>query len=231
MKELHPLQRVLNLIENHSAPMVVFDIDSTIMNTSTRNFKILQEAAKIYREIAPFLTKLDPIKMGWNVMDDLRIAGYKNESILAKIADFWKERFFTDDFVLYDIPYPNVANFITKLYDSGAVLYYLTGRDLPNMSKGTIESFTIHGLPVGDRTIFHFKPNFEMPDFDFKKEAFSDIKNHKLDVLAIFENDPANANIFKEHFPDAEVFLIDTVTPPNPPLPRKDLILFDSWDY
>jgi len=52
-----------------------------------------------------------------------------------------------------------------------------------------------------------------------------------MPVVAIFENDPANANVFKKHFPEAAVFLIDTVAPPNSPAVDEDVIVFESYIY
>ena len=51
---------------------------------------------------------------------------------------FWRERFFQDPHMRFDIAVPGAQAFAHACYDAGAVLVYMTGRDLPNMALGTL---------------------------------------------------------------------------------------------
>jgi hypothetical protein len=93
------------------------------------------------------------------------------------------------------------------------------------MQRGTRESFITHKIPEGE---FIFKPTKEMADLTFKKEAIG-LLERLGSVVAAVENEPANANLFKEHFPQAEVFLFDSITSPDPEMPRTDLRRFDTY--
>jgi hypothetical protein len=74
------------------------------------------------------------------------------------------------------------------------------------------------------RCIVHLKPSFDMADRAFKDEALADIRSYQGEVVATFENEPGNANLFAEAFPDALHFLLETVTSPEPETPRPELI-------
>ncbi|MDC7124715.1 MAG: HAD family hydrolase, partial [Spirochaetales bacterium] len=117
---------------------------------------------------------------------------------------------------------------LSWLLEHNILIIYLTGRDLPNMSEGTIKSLKKHGFPVDDSTRFMFKPNFDEPDLDFKIMAMKEI-NSIGKVIFAFENEPGNANIIKESCPDADVFLINTITSPNPAELASDIIRFDQF--
>ncbi len=223
------IHSIFNKLKNEENSMVVFDIDSTIMNTAPRNYRILLEASESYPSLKKAVEKLSVCNMGWNIVDDLKSVGFKEEKILYSVKEFWAEKFFTDEYVLYDEPYEGAVDFVNRVRKTGAFLYYLTGRDVPNMKKGTVESFKKHNLPVDKGVEFHLKPDFNVPDLKFKKEALRDIKSHKKRVVAIFENEPANANLFKKNFPESDVFCINTITSPNPEALRDDILIFDSW--
>ena len=45
------------------------------------------------------------------------------------------------------------------------------------------------------------------------------------------ENEPANANLFAEHFPDAEVFFLETIHSPNPPALWPRIIRLKDFSY
>ncbi len=227
---MRTIREVADAVRRAERPVCVFDIDSTLMNTAPRNWRILQEAATVFPALKPFVAKLSERDMGYTLTDDLRRVGCDDENLLETLHKFWKVRFFTNEYVVLDRPYPGAVAYVQRLHEAGATIYYLSGRDEPGMGQGTRRSLGEHGFPLGDRTVLHLKPSFEMPDFDFKKEAFDDIERLGGTVAAIFENEPANANAFKERFPAAAVFLIRTITSKNPAPLRSDVIPFDSFE-
>ncbi len=227
---MRTIREVPDVVRRTRRPICVFDIDSTLMNTAQRNWRILQEAAAIFPALKPFVAKLSERDMGYTMTDDLRRVGCDDEDLLKTLREFWRTRFFTNEYVVLDRPYPGAVAYVRRLHEAGATIYYLSGRDEPGMGQGTRKSLVDQGFPLGDRTVVHLKPSFEMPDFDFKKEAFDDIERLGGTVVAIFENEPANANAFKERFSEAAVFLIRTITSKNPATLRSDVVPFDSFE-
>jgi len=200
--------------------LVVFDLDSTLFSTQERNFAILQEFAA--RDQAPsslriVLERLGPRDMGWNVMDDLKRNGFGDRGVLRELRHFWLERFFTSDYLRHDVPLPGAVDFVKDVHRAGATVFYLTGRDEPGMGTGTRASLQRHGFPLDlERVIVRLKPRFEDSDLVFKRGVVDELQGIG-DVLGVFENEPVNANLFAEAFPDADVWLLETVHSPDPP--------------
>ncbi len=195
--------------------LVIFDIDSTLMNTAPRNMAILKEAAGFFPALNSYLDDIREKELGWNIRTPLTMAGLKDQTLLEEVFQFWKDRFFTDPYLLEDRPYPGAAELLARLTRLGYTLIYLTGRHTGGMDQGTRESFVKWGFPVEPPVKFFFKPAFEMEDHLFKREACEDLRKLGT-VTAFFENEPANANLLKEEFPDSLGFFLETITSPNP---------------
>jgi beta-phosphoglucomutase-like phosphatase (HAD superfamily) len=217
-----PLNRVLARIRQAAAgrPIAIFDLDSTLLSTQERNWAILQEfadGADGAPGLRPVLERLSPDHMGWNVLDDLRRHGFDDPEALRALRRFWFERFFRDEYLRHDRPLPGAVEFVRDAHREGARVVYMTGRDEPNMGRGTRESLRAHGFPVDDdRVLLRLKPRFEEPDLAFKRAAVEEIRGLG-EVIAAFENEPANANLFAEAFPTADVLFLETVHSPDPP--------------
>jgi hypothetical protein len=208
--------------------LVVFDIDSTLMNTAPRNMAILKEAAGYFPALKTYLNDIREEELGWNIRTPLLMAGLKNQALLEEVFQFWKDRFFTDPYLLEDRPYPGAAEILYRLTSEGFTLVYLTGRHVGGMDKGTRESFIKWGFPVDEPAKFFFKPAFEMEDHRFKREACADLRKLGT-VTAFFENEPANANLLKEEFPNALGFFLDTITSPDPEPLHPGFIRLDRF--
>jgi hypothetical protein len=199
----------------HGPWLVIFDIDSTLMNTAPRNMAILKQAAGYFPALKTYLDDIREEELGWNIRTPLIMAGLKDSSLLEEVFQFWKDRFFTDPYLLNDRPYPGAAEILNRLTAEDYTLVYLTGRHVGGMDKGTRESFINWGFPVDEPIQFFFKPSFDMEDHSFKREACTDLRNRGT-VTAFFENEPANANLLKQEFPNALGFFLDTITSPEP---------------
>lgn len=224
-----PLNRVLARIRERAPsgrPVAVFDLDSTLFSTQKRNLAILREwaagdAPEGARLIVARLTDQD---MGWNVMDDLRRHGFSHEPTLKELRRFWFERFFKDEYLLHDEPLPGAPEFVRDCHAAGGTVVYLTGRDEPGMGRGTRLSLERHGFPLGDeRVALRLKPTFDEPDLAFKERVIEELKILG-EVVAAFENEPANANLFCDAFPEADVIFLETVHSPNPPPLRERIV-------
>lgn len=193
--------------------ILIFDIDSTLMDTGFRNRAILEAAAAEMDELAPLTEHLDAISFSWNVVAPARELGTLTEGALDRLQAFWAARFFTDEWVVRDRPYPGAAEFLHELKKRGFALAYLTGRHMNGMERGTRESFRAHGFPVEDT--FFFKPRFEDSDEEFKKAACASISRLGT-VVGSLDNEPVNVNLLARSFPHALNVWMKTIASPRP---------------
>ena len=201
-------------------PVVVFDLDSTLFSTAPRNLRILQSYAAEHGGrwdgLRSVVERLTPDDMGWNVHEDLQRFGVDDHELLREVKQWWFERFFTDEWLLHDEPVPGAPQFALDCHARGALLYYLTGRHAGGMEIGTVRSLRQCGFPFWrGRCVLHLKPSFEMADRAFKDDAVADIRSYQGEVVASFENEPGNANMFLKAFPGALHFLLETIHSPG----------------
>jgi hypothetical protein len=214
--------------------IVLLDIDSTLMDTSLRNVAILEAARRVIPGLGEVWPRLDLSRPFYGILEPFRRAGIEDPTLLRAVRAFWNERFFTDEWLAHDRPYPGVPAFLHGLKEEGFTLAYLTGRHVDGMEKGTRRSFIDHGLPAGPEEIFFFKPDFAMSDQRFKASVRERIASMGTLVVSI-DNEPANANLFHEAFPEALVVWLDTVTSPDPEpllegIESRGPEIFIEWD-
>jgi hypothetical protein len=207
---------------------VIFDIDSTVMNTEPRNLAILRELAEINPEFAPSYDRIHREGVGWNIVEALERVGLEDKTLLAQAREFWHARFFTDDYVFHDTPYPGAVACINQLILNGFSILFVTGRDAPGMRRGTLQHFADHGIQEGSRVRFFFKPSFKMADSEFKRKFCREAAD-RYTITATIENEPRNANMFARAFPDALHFWIDTITSPHREPLRPEVIRFSRY--
>lgn len=195
--------------------LLVFDVDSTLMDTEGRNRAILEAALRDIPGLGPAAETLRAASSGWNVVEPARRLGTVGENDLARFADYWRERFFSNEWLLHERPYPGVAEFLQALKARGFTLVYLTGRHAGGMDAGTRESFLRHGLPAGESETFFFKPRIEDEDAAFKRAACAEIARLGT-VVGSLDNEPANVNLLARAFPRARHVWMRTITSPVP---------------
>ena len=123
---------------------------------------------------------------------------------------------FSSRYLAYDRPYPGAVAFVRGLYDLGAEIAYLTGRDEPGMGEGTRSVLLRDGFPWAvERTHLLMKEAAHLPDLDHKKEAAHYIRRHGT-LIASFENEPPNLVALRDLFPDAMHVFVDTVCSDHP---------------
>lgn len=232
------LREVLAAVERTAKagrlPICVFDLDSTLFSTAPRNLAILQEFIEEHRSAHPHLSdigkRIGLDDMGWNVYQDLRRFGVEDMRLLDRLKEFWFERFFTDAYLLHDEPVRGAAEYVLACHARGALIYYLTGRHVGGMEIGTVQSLTRKGFPFWrGRCVLHLKPSFEMNDRAFKDDAVADIRSYNGQVVATFENEPGNANMFARAFPGAVHVLLMTIASPEAEQPSAQLVLTDDF--
>lgn len=213
-------------------PVVVFDLDGTLMDNRPRTAMILHELGESLKsrepKIAAQLLAATPADLAYLLTDSLTKLGVHRTDIVREAEIFWRERFFTDTYLRHDIEVPGAAKFACDCYEAGGILVYFTGRDLPLMGLGSFASLRDLGFPIGvPGTELVLKPDANMPD-----EAFKRMSGPRLsrvgEVVAIFDNEPGNCNVLGESFPDAEIVLLDTQCLPGaPPLAPQVRVVGD----
>ncbi len=203
-------------------PLVVFDLDGTLMDNRPRTGAILEAfgrdpAVRITPEAAAKLTSVDINRLGYLVGESMRALGVDDEAAIEAAFVYWKDRFFHDDWVGRDTAVAGSVEFVRACYEVGASCIYLTGRDMPGMGVGTFKSLKDLGYPIGVHgTSLICKPDFDTPDETFKREELPRLRRLGH-VVAAFDNEPMNCNIFREAYPDAETVFVDTQHAPSPP--------------
>lgn len=205
---------------------LLFDLDATLLDNTPRVYKIMQEFIKDYYLIYPEeIEKLKNLKrrdIVWGLKQNLKKVGIDpNEKFMKEIFKFWYERFFSNDYII-DVPIKGSVEFVNKAKEIGFEIVYLTGR-FESMRKGTIENLEENNFPIKDKNKdLVMKPSDEIADHDFKHIAMDEIKKYGY-ILAGFDNEPINVNIFKDHLPDSEIFFIETNHSLNPPNLKNDI--------
>lgn len=215
------LDHVADAVARGVSPLVVLDLDGTLYDNAPRTLRIIQEFAAAhgarYPDLYEVVTTLAPSAMRYKIADTLAAAGVDDPAIHREIEAFWFARFFTNEYVLYDLPLAGAAEFVNLIHRAGAVPTYLTGRDAPNMLQGTIAALQRDGFPVGPmntRTIL--KHDFETPDEDYKRAVVTHLRPSG-EVVAAFDNEPGLCNLLKQSFPDSVTVWLDTSHAPGAP--------------
>ncbi len=214
------------------APVVVFDLDGTLIDNRPRTCAILHELGEHWRStrpaVAETLLQARPHELAYLMRDSLVRLGIVEAELSAEAEAFWKRRFFADDYIRHDVALEGAVSYAHACYERGAVVAYFTGRDLPAMSVGSWKSLRDLGFPIGlPGTELVVKPRFDMPDETFKR-SFAPRLGRLGKIVAVFDNEPANCNLLLDHFPSSTSVFVDTQHLPGaPPLDRRVHVVSD----
>jgi hypothetical protein len=222
------LARTAELASAGAIPIVVFDLDGTLFDNRPRTRAILldyaADVANEYPEVAERLTPLEIEGIGYLLSTTLRDCGLTHADVVRDITHFWRDRFFSDDYLEHDLAIAGAPDYVNACYESGAAIVYLTGRDIPEMLPGTVQALRDHGFPIAKAGVeLVLKPDATLPDDAFKRTALPTL--HRVgEVIAVFDNEPAVCNAALEEFPEATIALLETQKVPGAPEPRPGLL-------
>jgi hypothetical protein len=215
-------QDVITSYNKQERPIVVFDLDGTLFDNRSRTVQILKEYAEqelkqVRPEAAQKLLLLTPALASYTPGDTMNKVGVTEAAVVNNGAVFWSQRFFNDDYLRYDQPTPGSVNYVRTLYSSGARIVYLTGRDVPRQLIGTVKALRDLGYPIGMQgTELIMKPKADEQDAVFKQRVITHLRLSGK-IIATFDSEPENANMFRRTFADAQVLLFEAPRKPNPP--------------
>jgi len=200
------LQRVVDTARSiGSNAIVVFDLDSTLLDNSPRQALIMREYGREHG-VAPLVGVQSEHWGGWDAKIPMRNVGLSEAEIedhFEAFRQYWWERFFSSQFCSEDAPIAGAPEYARAVVDSGARLFYVTGRHEP-MREGTEACFRAHGLPFpdADRVQLLMKPGLDEHDDAYKLRTYEALRTAGQ-VVAAFDNEPAHINGYFEAFPDA----------------------------
>ena len=220
------LQRVLDRVAVASAdggptPVVIFGVDGTLYDNRPRTLQILIEYAEEVRssdiELSDALSSLSLERIHRLLSQTLRECDVVQGDVVHDITNFWRERFFSDDYATLDHAIPGAPPYVHALHAAGATIVYLSGRDIPGMMLGTMASLRDDGFPVCSAGIqVVLKEDATQGDESFKRKVFRTVRKQG-DVIAVFDSAPGVCDTARGFFPEADVALVDTwrLDPPD----------------
>jgi hypothetical protein len=196
------------------SPVVVFDLDGTLMDNRPRSVAILRELSarwlEHHPEAAQAIAGARPDELAYAITDSLTKLGVDHPELTAEALQFWRDRFFRDAYLIHDVALLGAAAFANAVHEAGANLVYLTGRDLPLMGLGSWMSLRDLGFPIGVvGTELVCKPEASMHDEEFKRGVAPQLARLG-EVVASFDNEPGNCNMFLHACPGCASVLLDT---------------------
>ena len=203
----------------HPKKLAVFDLDSTLFGVSSRSQAILRDLCNDadfksrYPEAAAKISKIKLSEKEWGIKKAIEELGIEEAPGLFRAAkEFWNQHFFSNDYLVHDRPYDGALEFVKGLEEKNIDIYYLTGRDEPNMRPGTIKILEKWGFPTeSHEERLHMKPHKgHSLDEDYKSSRFEEILNGDEKVW-FFENEPVIINRVREDHPEINIIYIDTV--------------------
>lgn len=196
-------QILLKITENKAQgrkSLAVFDLDSTLFDVGPRLERILVDFAaeathrKKFPKQVEILKNMKIQRKDWGVWDALARAGLHDEhpEFQHALKDYWRATFFSDAYLDHDIPYPGAVGFVAELFQAGAEIAYLTGRDIARMGKGSVETLEKWKFPLGSKAELILKPHLSMNDAEFKTNWFKALPANRYASVWFFENEPVN---------------------------------------
>ena len=216
-------------------PMVIFDVDGTLLDNRPRILKILteyadQELMKVRPDEAKLVKALGVTDVQYRISDTFRGIGITDAAIINNATVFWSERFFSDEYLNYDTPTPGVVDYVRTLYSTGAKIVYLTGRDTERQLLGTVRALRAYGFPVGIQgTELIMKPTAGTQNAMFKQRVTNYLRHYGL-VVATFDNEPANINVYRRAFGNSLSVLFEAPHSANPPPLLPGVVKLSSFE-
>lgn len=209
--------------------VVLFDLDDTLIDCQPRsynlilNFLDLPDTQNTYPDLVAKVKSHLKIKnigfakpsvqlgaIGIRITDDKATAAF-----LGSLDSFWFAHLQANDsFVNFDIANPGAVKYVNAVHDTGATVIYFTGRSDADSKSGTIASLKKLGFPIDDRAfpvLQTLQPSGKKfaSDADFKGQTAPRLSKYGQ-IIAFFDNEPANDLAVRASMPDISVVFVNT---------------------
>ena len=206
---LEMIQNDLIKFQNNNStvkkPIIIIDIDGTLLDNLPRQIKIFKKV----------LTTEFPILQGFKLPKYEYLKSQKIYSILsiinqwipnpfifAEIKVRFLDAFLSNDFLEYDILFPGVKEFIEEIKLLPLQIWLLSGRIENQMKSGTIDKLkqTIN-LIDGKNCKLLMKQDINQKDIKYKKKIFNSIKiSNEIKIIGFIDNESSICSLFKRDF-------------------------------
>jgi len=222
------LTRVRDAATAGEKPVVILDLDDTLIDAGSRTLRILREVAAepaidaAHPGLAARLAALPREAVRYDLGENMRMLEVADATSIARFKEAWLARFFTSAYCRLDDANPGAATYVTALHAAGAHVIYLTGRDEGRMGDGTRQNLMASGFPLDASAELILKQDPAQDDTAFKIQVFERLRALGR-VVAGFENEPRNVNAMGDAFPGAQMVFVDTRHSANPDVPHADI--------
>lgn len=216
------IKKTEEAVNQKKNPVILFDLDDTLIDTRFRKLAILKELAESPVPSQEFHSHCEILKtasikhLKYRVKDSLAALGIFHDGFIEYCENFWKERNFSDRYVELDRPIQGAVRYVNWLHRKGATIIYLTGRDELGMGKGTLKNLQELEFPLKELTHLIMKPDARIPDLEFKTSVLDNLKQFG-EVIAIFENEGKNLVAMANKYQNATKVILDTIKSPDQP--------------
>jgi beta-phosphoglucomutase-like phosphatase (HAD superfamily) len=198
------LRRVVDAARAGDA-VVVFDLDSTLLDNRPRQARILREYGAAHGVAALSACRAEHWD-GWDFRVAMRNAGLDGAALerhLAPFRAYWQERFFSSQYCVDEVPIAGAVEYLDAVATTGAQVAYVTGRH-EAMRAGTVACLVRHSMlePDGRRIHLVMKPSLDEHDDAYKARTYRTLDRLGR-VVAAFDNEPTHINGYRTSFPDA----------------------------
>lgn len=194
------------------ADIAVFDLDSTLLDNSPRQARIVREYGESIGDSRIAACRAEYWE-DWGFEAPLRRCGLSEAEVAAHLEPvkaYWRDRFFTSEYCCDDVPHDGAAAFLRQVSATGATICYVTGRHL-GMGPGSVESFKRAGFPLPNGRTVHLmlKPEVALDDDAWKVQ----VRERLLtlgQVACAFDNEPSHINSYRTGFTGCYAVHLDT---------------------
>ena len=220
--------------------LAIFDLDSTLLDVQNRTLQIFKAFVNLKSNQSRFPKAFSVISKTsflssyrYFVEDHIRDLGLEalGDVFAIELLKFWKQSFFNNDYLKYDVPYPGALDFLMKLKDCQIKIVYLTGRDETRMGKGTRRSLLDLGFPMDQEHVqLILKPHKSMDDALFKKDVIFEFDKEHYPIW-FFENEPFIVNPIIREASHIHVIFFDSVHSNKDHPPSQETPYIKSFKY
>jgi hypothetical protein len=217
--------------------LAVFDLDSTLFDVGPRLKKILHDFAadtefkKKFPDACELLSSAETQRTDWGIKDAVMRAGLGDHSteLHQALREFWRVRFFSNEYLHFDRPYEGAVEFVQKVEELQCDIAYLTGRDVRRMGIGSQEVLRKWQMPLNESSaLLVLKPQQGMDDAAFKSDWFASLPEGQYEKIWFFENEPVNVNLVRSLHKHIEIVFFDSThsRQESPPIDVPRIINF-----